>query len=43
LKPPEVFAAAYKVLIGKERGPRLIPFIQALDKDFVIKRFAMEE
>jgi lysyl-tRNA synthetase class 1 len=37
--PPKIFEAAYTVLIGKPFGPRLIPFIQSLDKKFVVKRF----
>jgi lysyl-tRNA synthetase class 1 len=35
----KIFEAAYTVLIGKPFGPRLIPFIQSLDKNFVVKRF----
>ncbi|OGI14946.1 lysine--tRNA ligase [Candidatus Micrarchaeota archaeon RBG_16_49_10] len=37
----EIFKAAYLVLIGKEKGPRLIPFLQVLDRNFVIKRFSL--
>ena len=33
----EFFKAAYKVLINKERGPRLASFILAIDKEKVIK------
>jgi lysyl-tRNA synthetase class 1 len=42
MKPPEVFRSAYMVLIGKDKGPRLIPFLQVLDRDFVVKRFRLE-
>lgn len=28
----EFFSSAYKILLGKEKGPRLIPFINSLDK-----------
>ncbi|RLE48117.1 MAG: lysine--tRNA ligase [Candidatus Methanomethylicota archaeon] len=33
------FKAAYRVLLGRESGPRLAPFILTLDEKFVIKRF----
>ena len=33
----ELFAAAYLVILGKERGPRLAPFIMALGKEKVAK------
>jgi lysyl-tRNA synthetase class 1 len=39
IEPAKVFEAAYTVLLGKPFGPRLIPFIQSLDKNFVVKRF----
>lgn len=39
LKIQEFFAASYKVLIGKERGPKLMPLMRALGKEFVSKRF----
>ena len=42
LKPQKVFEAAYLVLLGKPYGPRLIPFIQSLKKDFIVKRFKLE-
>ncbi|MBD3155613.1 MAG: lysine--tRNA ligase, partial [Candidatus Aenigmarchaeota archaeon] len=42
VKPGKIFQAAYLVLLGKKRGPRLIPFIELLDKDFVISRFKLE-
>jgi len=36
LEPKEFFKAAYKVLIGKEKGPRLAPFILVIGKEKVI-------
>lgn len=36
---PKIFEAAYLVLIGKNFGPRLVPFIQTLNKNFVVKKF----
>jgi len=39
IKPTKVFQATYLVLLGKPYGPRLIPFIQSLDRKFLIKRF----
>ena len=39
LKPQDFFKAAYKVLLNKERGPKLAPFILALGKEKVIKLF----
>ena len=39
LKPQDFFKAAYKVLLNKERGPKLAPFIIALGKEKVVKLF----
>lgn len=39
LKPQDFFKAAYKVLLNKEKGPKLAPFILALGKEKVIKLF----
>ena len=39
LKPQEFFKAAYMVLLDKERGPKLAPFILAVGKDKVAKLF----
>lgn len=39
LKPQDFFKAAYKVLLNKERGPKLAPFILALGKEKVVKLF----
>ncbi|MCL2317714.1 MAG: lysine--tRNA ligase, partial [Methanomassiliicoccaceae archaeon] len=33
------FRIIYKVLIGKDAGPRLGPFLASMDKQFVINRF----
>ncbi len=40
LKSNEFFSAAYLVLIGKEKGPRLAPFLLSLDRKFLIERFS---
>ncbi len=42
LTSPEFFSSAYLILLGKDHGPRLAPFLLALDKDFVIRRFKLE-
>lgn len=39
LNPQDFFKAAYKVLLDKERGPKLAPFILALGKEKVVKLF----
>ncbi|MBI2542455.1 lysine--tRNA ligase [Candidatus Woesearchaeota archaeon] len=39
LKPEEFFTSAYKVLLNKERGPKLAPFIIAVGKEKVIRLF----
>ncbi|MBI2657395.1 lysine--tRNA ligase [Candidatus Woesearchaeota archaeon] len=39
INPQEFFRAAYKVLLNKERGPKLAPFILALGKDKVARLF----
>lgn len=39
MTPQDFFKAAYRVLLGKEKGPRLAPFILALGKEKVIKLF----
>ncbi|MEK6982992.1 MAG: lysine--tRNA ligase [Nanoarchaeota archaeon] len=39
LEPKELFKAAYKVLLNKEKGPKLAPFILALGKEKVAKLF----
>lgn len=42
IQPPEAFAAAYQLLLGKERGPRLGPFLVSLEKGFVVKRLKLK-
>jgi len=39
LNPQDFFKATYKVLLNKEKGPKLAPFILALGKEKVIKLF----
>ena len=39
LKPQDFFKSAYKVLLNKEKGPKLAPFILALGKEKVAKLF----
>lgn len=38
----ESFSAVYKLLIGKEKGPRLGTFLLSLDKEWVVKRLRLE-
>jgi lysyl-tRNA synthetase class 1 len=40
ISPPELFKAAYLVLLGKDHGPRLAPFILAIGRNEVAKKFA---
>ncbi len=39
LKPEDFFKAAYRVLLNREKGPKLAPFILALGKEKVAKMF----
>lgn len=39
LNPPDFFKAAYGVLLNKEKGPKLAPFILTLGKEKVIRLF----
>ena len=39
INPPDLFKAAYLVLLNKERGPKLAPFILALGKEKVAGMF----
>lgn len=41
LKIPEVFSTAYRLLLGKERGPKLGPFLVSLDKEFAVNRLKL--
>lgn len=43
MKPEKIFEAAYLVLLGKNYGPRLVPLIQSLDKEFVVSRFKLKK
>ncbi len=38
----EFYKSAYKIFINREKGPKLIPFLNALDKGFVEKRLKGE-
>jgi lysyl-tRNA synthetase class 1 len=38
IAPPKVFSTAYQILLGKDKGPRLGPFLVSLDKNFAINR-----
>ncbi len=42
IKPGKLFKTAYMLLLGKPRGPKLGPFVLALDTDFVVKRLRLE-
>ena len=36
------FKILYRLFIGKDRGPRLAPFLASLDRDFVVRRLRLE-
>ncbi|MGQ9788179.1 MAG: lysine--tRNA ligase [Candidatus Hadarchaeaceae archaeon] len=38
-KPNELFQGIYRVLLGRDSGPRVGNFISALDREFVVARF----
>jgi lysyl-tRNA synthetase, class I len=40
VQPTKVFQAIYKVFVGTKSGPRIGPFLLALDKGFIMKRLA---
>ncbi|MBI5226603.1 lysine--tRNA ligase [Candidatus Micrarchaeota archaeon] len=42
LKTGDFFAAAYKIFIGRDKGPKLLPFLAALDKKMVQKRLRQQ-
>jgi len=42
IKPAKLFKTAYMLLLGKPRGPKLGPFLLALDTDFVVRRLRLE-
>ena len=35
----DFFEASYGILMGRTKGPKLLPFLNALDKQFVVGRF----
>jgi len=39
----ELFSAGYELFLGQPRGPRLGPFLAALDEEFVTRRLRLEE
>lgn len=42
LKINDFFQAAYRVFLGREKGPKLLPFLAALDKQFVVRRLQLK-
>lgn len=42
LQPKEVFKACYRLLLGKDAGPRLGAFLLTLDNEFVKRRLKLE-
>ncbi len=38
----DLFAAGYELLLGQAQGPRLGPFLAALDESFVVRRLRLE-
>lgn len=40
VNPKKIFSAIYSVILGKQRGPRLGWFLEALGRDFVIRRLS---
>ncbi|WP_456452994.1 lysine--tRNA ligase [Thermococcus sp.] len=36
------FKALYNIFIGKDRGPRLAPFLASLEREFVVRRLRLE-
>jgi len=42
IKPQKLFKTIYLIIIGKEFGPRLGPFLLMLDKDWLINRLSIE-
>jgi len=43
LEPKELFQTVYRLFLGKERGPRLAPFLLAMDHRFALKRLRREK
>ena len=42
IPPRDVFKACYRLILGKDAGPRLGAFLLTLDRDFVKKRLKLE-
>ena len=42
VEPKLLFSSIYMLFIGKERGPKLGPFLASMDSDFVTSRLRME-
>ena len=42
LKPKEAFQAIYRVLIGKDFGPKAGWYLSVLDQDWLVKRLRLE-
>ena len=42
IKPGKLFKTTYLLLLGKPRGPKLGPFLLALNSDFVAKRLGAD-
>ncbi|AXI24700.1 lysine--tRNA ligase [Methanofervidicoccus sp. A16] len=43
LNPREAFLASYRILLGKNYGPKLGSFLSSLDREFVIRRYSLLE
>ncbi len=46
LAPKDIFAASYIAILGKQRGPRLVPLLAALagrDREFLVSRLRLEK
>ena len=42
LKPQDVFVPLYRLFFGKDRGPKVGPFLVSLDKGFAVKRLRLQ-
>jgi lysyl-tRNA synthetase class I len=42
IKIQEFFAGAYLVFVGRERGPKLLPLLNALEREFAAARLKNE-
>lgn len=40
LNPKDFFTPAYMLLLGKERGPRLAPFLMSIDEEVIKEKFS---